>query len=89
MVFAVLTGSYATPVFISPLSESGFDIPGRLLHIPGHQLEFLLFDCLHRFGDWHLTWWSQLSWLFAFQATFWSGLWLLLLRKRSHEIRTA
>ena len=89
MLFAVLTGSYATPVLTSPLSESGFDIPGRLLHIPGHQLEFLLFGFLHEFNDWHLSWWSQLIWLFTIQAAFWSILWLLWLRRRENEIRTA
>lgn len=32
MLLAALSGSYATPFFTSPLMESGFAIPGRLLH---------------------------------------------------------
>lgn len=87
MIFAVLTGSYATPVFTSRLSESGFDIPGRLLHFPSHQLFFLLFDFLHRFDDWHLSWWPQLFWLFTFQASFWSVLWFAFLRHRLRRHR--
>ena len=87
MLFAVLTGSYATPVFTSPLSESGFDIPGRLLHVPGHQLFFLLFGLLHRFNDWHLSWWAQLFWLFTFQAAFWSVVWFVILSRRNRKLR--
>jgi hypothetical protein len=78
MLFAVLTGSYAAPIFTSALSESGFDIPGRLIHFPGHQLYWLLYNVL----PWDLSWWSQLFWLFTFQAAFWSVLWLAFLRLR-------
>jgi len=87
MLFAVLTGSYATPVFISPLSESGLDIPGRLLHIPSHQPFFLLFGFLHRFNDWHLSWWAQLFWVFTLQAAFWSVVWFVILRRRNRRLR--
>ncbi|MBI3879213.1 MAG: hypothetical protein HY301_04015 [Verrucomicrobia bacterium] len=87
MLFAILTGSYATPVFTSPLSESGFDIPGRLLHFPSHQLFFLLFSFLHHFEDWHLSWRAQLFWLFIFQAAFWSLLWFAFLHQRLRRHR--
>ena len=94
MAFALLMGSYAIPVFTSPVPDTSWlSVPGRLLHIPGDWLAGLLCNFLFTRFNWHLSWWPEFFWLFTFQAAFWALLWYACLcnrdRRNKDEIHVA